>query len=170
MNGLMKQNHTLRKVFNDSRDKCFGRAIDDILGDNFFNSFDSNIREEENSYRLEIAVPGMRRKDITIHLEDTVMWVSAQKEEKNTSWNAMEFNSKRFQRSFALPADADINNIKAKCRNGLLTIRIGKLKVKGTHRVIKVDGEISNQTLGNLTSLWDRLIDRTRQLFVKKRG
>jgi HSP20 family protein len=168
MNGLMKQNHTLRKVFTDSRDKFFGRTIDDILGDNFFNSFDTNIREEENSYRLEIAVPGMKRKDITIHLADTIMWVSAQKEEKNTSWNSMEFNSRRFQRSFALPADADINNTKAKCRNGLLTIHIGKLKVKGTHRVIKVNGESSDQTPGNLTSWWNRLMDKTRQLFVKK--
>ena len=43
MNGLMKQNHTLRKVFTDSRDRFFGRTIDDILGDNFFNSFDTNI-------------------------------------------------------------------------------------------------------------------------------
>lgn len=168
MNGLMKQNHTLRNVFTDSRDKFFGRTIDDILGDNFFNSFHSNIREEENAYRLEIAVPGMRRRDITIHLEDTIMWVSAQKEEKNTSWNSMEFNSKRFQRSFALPADADINNIRAKCRNGLLTIRIGKLKAKRTHRVIKVDGEISNQAPGNLTLWWNRLMCRTRQLFAKK--
>ena len=168
MNGPMKPNHTLRKVFPDARDKFFGRTIGDILGDNFFNSFDSNIREEENSYRLEIAVPGMRRKDITIHLEDMVMWVSAQKEEKNTSWNSMEFNSKRFQRSFALPADADVNNIKAKCRNGLLTIRIGKQKGKGKHRVIKIDCASSDRTPGNLTLWWMRLMGKTRQLFLKR--
>lgn len=168
MNKLMKQNHTLPKVYSSSRDIFFGRTIDDILGNNFFHSFDSNIREEENFYRLEIAVPGMRRKDITIHLDDNVMWVSAQKQEKNTSWNYIEFNGKRFQRSFALPADADINNIKAKCRNGLLTIYIGKTKVKGMHRVIKVNDETSDKTLGNLTSWWNRLMDKTRQLFVKK--
>jgi HSP20 family protein len=168
MNGLMKQNHTLQNVFTDSRDKFFGRSIDDILGDNFFNSFDSDIREETDSYTLELAVPGMTRKDITIHLDGTIMQISAQKQEKNTSWNSMEFNRKRFQRSFTLPADADINNIKAKCRNGLLTIHIGKIKTKGTHRVIKVNGEPADQTLSSLTSWWNRVMDKTHQLFVKK--
>jgi HSP20 family protein len=134
MNALMKGNQTLEKLFKDSQDALFGRTIDDILGHDFLNSFDANISEEQNLYRLEIAVPGMSRNDVDIRLDGRIMWVSAQSQKKKTSWNSMEFNSKHFQRSFVLPADADPNDIEAKCRNGLLTISIGKIKVKGAHR------------------------------------
>jgi HSP20 family protein len=169
MNQLMKANRPFRNILTESRDAFFGRSIEDIMENNFFNSFDSNIHEGRDSYTLEIAVPGMERKDITIHLDDTIMWVSAQKDQKDTSWDSMEFNNKRLQRSFTLPDDADINNIKAKCRNGLLTIHIGKVRVKGTPRVIKVNGESPDQSARKLTSWWKRLKDTTHQLFVRKR-
>ncbi len=170
MNTLKKENHTVGKLFRDSTDTSFGRTIDDILSLDFFNSFDASIREEHDSYRLEIAVPGMTRKDITIHIDGSVMWVSAQKQEKNNSLMAMEFNSRHFQRSFALPAEADTNNIKAKCRNGLLTIRIGKIKAKKMHRVIRIGGEETNTTISDkITSRWSRLMEKANQLFKRKR-
>ena len=170
MNALMKGNQTLEKLFKDSQDVLFGRTIDDILGHDFFNSFDANIGEEQNLYRLELAVPGMTRNDVDIRLEGRIISVSAQSQKKNTSWNSMEFNSKHFQRSFVLPADADPNNIKAKCRNGLLTISIGKIKVEGAYRVIRVNGEKSNTGIAeHTTSWWRRLIDKANQLFAMKR-
>jgi len=168
MNALMKGNHMIQRLFIDSSDTFFGRSIDDILANDFFNSFNTNIREEQDAYELEIAVSGMRRKNITIRMDGSIMWVSAQKQEKNASWISEEFNGKQFQRSFALPADADTNNIKAKCRNGLLSIQIRKVKARGVHRAIKVRGEESNVIPDKVTSWWSQLINKMRQYFVKK--
>lgn len=165
MNALMKGNPI--KLFSESRDTLFGRTIDDILDNSFPGYFDADIREGRDSYRLEIPVPGMRSKDINIHIDDTVMLVSAQKGVKKTSWKSAEVSPKRFQRSFVLPADADTNHIKAKCRNGMLMIRIGKIKSKA-HRVIKITGENSGETGGKLASWWNRLASKTRELFVRK--
>ena len=171
MNSLMKGNHTLKKFFIDSSDALFGRTIDDILRNNFFDSFDANVREEQDAYKIEIAVPGMTRHDITIRVDGRVMWVSAQRQEKNSSWRTMEFSTKHLQRSFALPADADANNIKAKCRNGLLAIRIGKVRQTGSHRIIQVDGEESRAVLNDkLTSWWTRLVDKANRMRTKKRS
>ena len=169
MNALTNDNITLEKFF-DSSDRSFTGTVEDIFKQNFFFSLDGSISEEKDSYRLEIGVPGMTRKDITLTVDDNVMCIWAQKEEKDRSDNLMKFSSRQFKRSFQLPADADINNIAAKCRNGLLEIRIGKERPNGSHRVIEVSGgqspvEISNNT----TSWWTRLVDKVRRLLNTKR-
>jgi HSP20 family protein len=158
MNALMKGTNNIGNLFKDTKDTFFGRGIDDILKYDFFNSPDANMREDRNGYRLEIAVPGMRRKDITLQVEGSMMKVSAQKQQRNNSWNTVEFNSSLFQRSFALPGDADANDIKAKCRDGLLIIQIGKIKDKSGYREIKVQGENANKRLSDsMISWWHRI-------------
>lgn len=168
MNTLMKGNHTLEKIFTDEGGSFFSRTIDEILTQDLFNSFDANMREEQDSYKLEIATPGMTRNDITIKIDGSVMWISAQRQKKSNSWNIREFNSNHLRRSFTLPAQADTNNIQAKCRNGLLTIQIGKVKPKRTHRVIKIEGADTNTTIlpDKTISWWSGIMHRIRQLFT----
>lgn len=171
MNSLTKGNHTLKKFFLDSTDAFFGRTIEDILTNNFFSSFDANIYEEKDSYMVEIGVPGMTPKDVSIRVDGRVMWVTGERKKESSSWRAREFSSTKLQRSFALPSDADTNNIKAKCRNGLLTVRIGKMKDKGAHRVIEISGEDSNSTgYQAVTSWWTRLLDKANRLLTKKKS
>lgn len=169
MNSLIKGTHTLKKFFLDSTDAFFGRTIEDILTNNFFNSFDVNIREEEHTYIMEIGVPGMTRKDVSIRVDGQVMWISAERQQQSTLWRSREFSSTRLNRTFTLPADADTNNMHAKCRNGLLTIQIPKVKAKGTHRVIRISDDERRLTIyNNVTSWWSRLIDRAQRFLGKK--
>lgn len=169
MNSLTNGNHALKKFFMDSSDVFFGRTIDDILMNNFFDSFNANIREEQDAYRIEVAVPGMTRHDITIRVDGRVMWVSAQRQKESTSWRNKEFTTKHLQRSFVLPVDADTNGIKAKCRNGLLTIRVAKIRNNGSNRIVQVEGaEYPIEMNNTLTSWWSRLVNAMRRLFVKK--
>jgi HSP20 family protein len=166
MNALIKNTDGIRNLFKNANDIFFGRGIDDILKHDFFNSLDANTREDRNGYLLEIAVPGMTRKDIKIQVEGPIMTVTAKKQQRNDSWSIAEFNSSMFHRLFALPKDADSNDIKAKCRHGLLTIQIGKQK--GSHRSVKIQGEEINKYLpGYVTSWWHGI--RTRMVDLLKR-
>lgn len=168
MNLVEKGNHMLMKIFPDSADTFFARTIDDVLASNFFDSFDANIIEQRDSYRLEIAVPGLTRGDLTIDVDGRTMSVSTRRVE-HRAWRKIEFR-KHVQRSFVLPIDADVNNIKAKCRHGLLTIHIGKIKRQGLHKVIQVSGgEPGSTARERITSWWTRLQDRSSRLLNRKR-
>lgn len=131
------------KKYRDNFDYgLFGRPITDILNDGFFNSFDSNITETGTGYRMEIAVPGMSQKDLTIQVEGDTMTITGKAERRQTyqgSSMTTEFNSQQFSRSFTLPPNADVNAIKSKCRNGLLSIEIPKLKHFSGHRHIMIE-------------------------------
>ena len=154
MNALVRRTNNLGTFFRDTRDTFFARGVDDILKYDFFNSLEANIYENPNGYRLEIAVPGMTRKDISIQVQGDVMSVSAQKQLRDDSWRTFEFNSTMFQRSFVLPKDADVNAINARCRDGLLTIQIRKIKNNGAHRTIKIQGGGTNKNISAGVSWW----------------
>ena len=171
MNALIKGTNKIGNIFKSTNDTSFSRGIDDILEYDFFNSLDTNMREDRNGYILEIAVPGMGRKDITLQVDGSMMTVAAQKKQKKESWNIVEFNDSVFQRSFALPKDVDTNAIRAKCRDGLLIIKIEKRK--GNHRAIKIQGEeIKDKFPGIETSLWykikSQVIDVFKGRFARK--
>jgi hypothetical protein len=110
----------------------------------------------------------MTRKDITLQVQGSMMTVTAQKQQRNDRWKTVEFNSSVFQRSFALPKDADTNAIEAKCRDGILTIRIGR--TKGSHRAVKIQGEeISKDLSANVTFWWHGIKTRLAD-FLKGKG
>ena len=156
MISMLDGNHTLEKHHKDSN----------VLFSDFFSSSRRDIREDQEAYRLEMAVPGMTRHDISIRLEGTLMQIQATKQESGSS-ALMQFRGRQFHRSFTLPGDADINSIKAKCRNGLLTIKIGKIKTPRNYRVIKVGGDESEAN--RVSSWWSRLTGRAKQFLTKKR-
>jgi HSP20 family protein len=167
MNSLIQRANGMETLFENTKDKFFGRGIDDILQYDFFNSLDTNIREEADGYRLEIAVPGMRRKDIRLQIEGSMMTVTAQKQRRKQLWRTLEFNNSMLQRSFALPKDSDKNAIEAKCRDGLLTIKIGKLK--GTYRTITIQGEQLNEKFSDsVNSRWLRIKNRIANLLNRE--
>ncbi len=91
-----------------------------------------NITDNKNSYKLDIALPGMRKKDINIEIKNNCLIISSEKksEKKRKFKNQIrqEYTYSRFQRIFELPPDADENYIKAKFKNGILQIRIKKDK------------------------------------------
>jgi HSP20 family protein len=86
--------------------------------------WDINVRQKHDGYQIEIAVPGLSKKDIIIKVDKNILSVSGNKqEEKKTLQRRTEFSA-RIERTFVLPADADTDRIQAKCRDGLLTIKI----------------------------------------------
>ncbi len=112
----------------------------DILS---FNVPSVNISDENNEYKLNIALPGFDKKDIDIKIQDNCLIISSEKtrkkEDNKNNFIRKEYSYSSFQRIFNLPESADENKIKAKMRNGILTLKIGKRKnYKSDNRIITV--------------------------------
>jgi len=89
-----------------------------------------NINEDANQFNIEVAAPGMEKKDFKINLNNNVLTVSSEHEEKSEEKNKKhlrkEFSYTSFSRSFTLPNTVKEDGIKASYTNGLLSITIPK--------------------------------------------
>ena len=104
-----------------------------------------NTIEKENQYLLEIAVPGMEKKDFEIEIENDLISVSSisKKEievKSDFNYNRQEFSYNSFHRTFSLPKEVDQSKIKAIYTNGILTITLPKLKevISKSRKLIEV--------------------------------
>ena len=87
-----------------------------------------NVIEDDNGYKIELAVPGFEKKDFNIEIDDDVLSISLDKEidTKTTTYNKREFNFGSFKRAFNLPESANSGKISAEYRSGILMIEIPK--------------------------------------------
>ncbi len=89
-----------------------------------------NVYENDDSFRIEVAVPGMGKEDIKINIENDIIKISAESESKieneNEKCTKREYSYKSFSRSFTLPESADIEKIDAKSLDGILKVIIKK--------------------------------------------
>jgi HSP20 family protein len=89
-----------------------------------------NIKEDDNGFEVEMAVPGMTKKDFKINLENNMLCISSEKkmedEKKDGNYSRKEFSYQSFSRSFSIPDSADDGKINARYENGILFINIPK--------------------------------------------
>lgn len=135
MFSLTKTNNDRNRLFTD-----FPLLFDDAFSKNFFekqnrmfNTPAVNIKETDKSFELDLAVPGMDKKDFKIELKDGSITISAKHENKVEETNEKERYSRRefsyesFSRSFVLAEDlVDTEAINAKYENGILNVSIPK--------------------------------------------
>lgn len=91
-----------------------------------------NIVETNDNFVVEMAAPGMEKKDFHIELDNEMLTISSEKEETNElkdgeHYTRKEFSYQAFRRSFQLPKTVvEESKIEAKYENGLLKILIPK--------------------------------------------
>ena len=86
-----------------------------------------NIIEDDNGYKIELAVPGFEKNDFNIEVDDDVICISLEKEiDATTTYNKREFNFGSFKRAFNLPESAHSAKISANYTSGILNILIPK--------------------------------------------
>ena len=108
--------------------------FNDDLGINFFNRRHSvpsvNSTENNDSFEIDLAVPGMKKDDFTIELNDKILLVSSDNsnDNQNEKTRLNEFNYSSFQRSFRVPESVELDKIKANYKNGILKIKLPKRK------------------------------------------
>jgi HSP20 family protein len=89
-----------------------------------------NIKESDEAYVLDMAVPGFKKSDFQIGLENEKLSISAEikveegKQEEN--FTRKEFSYASFKRTFILPETVDESAINANYNNGILTVSIPK--------------------------------------------
>lgn len=89
-----------------------------------------NVKESETEFRLELAVPGLRKEDFQINIDNGMLTITAERknetEEKKDHYTRREFNYTSFRRSFRLPETVAQDQIDAKYNEGVLEIVLPK--------------------------------------------
>lgn len=89
----------------------------------------TDIAETDKEIRLVMDLPGVRKEDVKISLENSILTVSAERNieyDKETNVVLKERVSSSVKRSFRLPSKITSENIHAKYDNGVLTVVIDK--------------------------------------------
>jgi len=90
-----------------------------------------NIKEDDNGFTIEVAAPGMNKKDFNINFDNDLLTISSEKkvenEEKKDNYTRKEYSYQSFTRSFRIPENTvDSDKITASYKNGELLISIPK--------------------------------------------
>jgi HSP20 family protein len=89
-----------------------------------------NITESENSYRVALAAPGLKKEDFQITLDGKVLTISSEKEQTREpateKYSRREYSYSSFSRSFTLPEDVQAERIEARYTDGVLAITLPK--------------------------------------------
>lgn len=116
--------------------------VDDIINNHFGSEFMSNyntgislpavnVIDNDDDYIVEMAIPGMKKSDFDINIENQTLSISAESstenEDQENNYTRREFGYASFKRTFMLPKTVDAEKISAKYTDGVLKIHIPKL-------------------------------------------
>lgn len=124
-------------------DEFFGRDISKAFGQDWTNNIPSvNITENDEQFNIDVAAPGYEKSQLNISVEDQVLTISAEQEEKKTAENdkvnRREFNFGSFKRTFKLPKEVNEKKIDASYINGILHVTLPKSVKEKAVRSIKI--------------------------------
>jgi HSP20 family protein len=89
-----------------------------------------DILETEGEIVVKAELPGMDRKDITLHLEKNVLTLKGErrfeKETKDENYHRIERSYGAISRAFSIPATVDEEKIRADYKDGVLKIALPK--------------------------------------------
>jgi HSP20 family protein len=126
--------------FSNLVDRFFNESITRSGGSTFVPKVD--IIENETSYEIHFAVPGLNKEDFNIELKDNYLTVSGERkltnEKKEKNFHTIETNYGSFSRAFALPENVDASKANAKYDKGILELTIPKDEKKTLKQTIKV--------------------------------
>lgn len=127
------------------------RLFDDVMGSNWptggmlaspelAGAFRVDISEDEKAMYIEAELPGAKKEDIKLQVEDGVLTISAERkqetEEKKKNYHRVERIYGHFSRGFTLGENVDQEHIDAKYDNGVLHVTLPKTEpVKNTKQI-----------------------------------
>lgn len=126
------------------------REVDTIF-DQFFGSTSENgsgsavwsprtdLVETDDAYRLHLDVPGMKKEDININLQNNMLTVngtrSAERANEGDDYVRVERTFGNFHRTFTLPEAVDADNIEASYEDGVLQIHVPKTETSARRKI-----------------------------------
>ncbi len=130
------------RFYPERKNSVFDDLIDDVFGTPGFNTAGSgnlmktDIREKDGMYMIDIELPGYKKEDIKLSLYNGNLTVSAERhetsEEKDSKGSIIrqERYSGSCSRSWYVGTAVRQEDIKASCRDGILTIEVPSEKKK----------------------------------------
>lgn len=140
-------------LFDDFMDDAFERNFfggrNPLYGKHSKNLMKTDVKETETSYELDIDLPGFKKDEISAHLEDGYLTVSAakgvDKDEKDNEGRYIrrERYSGSMTRSFYVGNAVTEEDIKAKYEDGILSLSIPKKDPKAVEakKYIAIEGK-----------------------------
>ena len=120
--------------------RTYSPFLSNLFDDDFFPVLTSrtssmpavNIKEDEKNYTLELAIPGMDKKDLKIDINEDVLTISSEtkneSEEEKDGYKRKEFSYSTFCRSFYIPENVNRDKIGASYKDGILNIGLPKME------------------------------------------
>jgi HSP20 family protein len=127
------------RLFEDFFNDWALRSMDGRRDESWAPSVD--VMEKDGTLTLMAALPGMTEKDIELKVEGQVLTIKGERKSPEISGftcHQRESRSGAFSRSFALPDSANLENIRADYKNGILAITVAQ-KPEAKPRTIKVN-------------------------------
>ena len=114
-------------------DDFFNGTLPSVFSQNFNTGISLpmvNIKETADAYFVEMAVPGLKKSDFHIDLDNQVLSISTEteeeKEQREENYTRREFGYSSFKRTFTLPETVDDGKIKTEYNQGILSIHLPK--------------------------------------------
>ena len=137
----------------------FDRVIDSFLGGrigaagSMMRAPDTDVMETEREIRVITEMPGLKRENIEVDLENNVLTIRGEKREERTEGEDGRFHlSERrygtFSRSFVLPSSVDSDSIQAAFEDGILRVTIPKSE-RARKRRIEVGASNGDTRIGS---------------------
>jgi HSP20 family protein len=128
--------------FSQLADRFFNESVERSGGSAYTFQPKADIIEGEKSFDILLAVPGMKKEDFKIDLNDRELTVSGERKhsaEKNDKfYRSFQTDYGSFSRTFVLPEAVDVEKIEAKYENGILELVVPKDEKKLLKTTIQV--------------------------------
>lgn len=89
-----------------------------------------DIAETKDDIIVKAEIPGMKKDDIKVVIQDNVLTLKGEKQEekqeKDKTYHRVERSYGSFERSFSLPVSVQVDQVKADYKEGVLTINLPK--------------------------------------------
>lgn len=93
-----------------------------------------DISEAEGEYLIRADLPAIKKEDVHVTVDDRLLTISGERkqktEERKERMHRVETVYGKFSRSFTLPDNADLGNIRAEAKDGVVTIHVAKTKAE----------------------------------------
>ena len=87
-----------------------------------------DVAGDENRYEIRLDVPGLKQEDLSLEIKDDVLTIKGSREERSEDKDKHYYRVERsygsFQRTLALPDDANADEITASLEQGVLKLEI----------------------------------------------
>ena len=130
---------TVPRSFTSLLDDFFNDVVTSDTGRMFVPNID--VTEDDSQYHVQVALPGLKKDDIHVDLQDRRLTISGErqeeKEEKETKHHLTETRYGKFERSIMLPNNINQDKVDARFEDGILKLDIEK-KEKQVNKQIKI--------------------------------